>query len=231
MPGFFSNFPTILYDENFGSSSVPNYLLITNLMYRLKLRDQIKNYHSTYIKYTIKDGETPEGLAYRYYGDPMEYWVLFFANDIINPFYDWPLSYRDFLEYIKEKYGSIEIAKTTIAYHEMIITTTDSRTGKETVRKYKINEDDPRTNIGEEIPFDNYEDLAETSFVNIKGVFRNGYGMDMKIQKNVVYAYEQEWQENENKREIRVIKKEYLPQIKSELEKFAKKAFRDVRNY
>ena len=55
-------------------------------------------------KYSVKDGETPEGLAYKVYGNSNYHWIILLLNDIQNIYYDWPLSSVAFNEFVNDKY-------------------------------------------------------------------------------------------------------------------------------
>ncbi len=65
--------------------------------------------------YVIKDGERPDTIANAYYGDSNFVWLIFLANDVVDPYYDWPLTQQQFKDFIIEKYGSIEAAKLTVS--------------------------------------------------------------------------------------------------------------------
>ena len=55
-------------------------------------------------KYEVKDGETPEIVADKYYGDSRYHWIILLVNNLTNRF-DFPMSVRAFNEYLIEKYG------------------------------------------------------------------------------------------------------------------------------
>lgn len=110
MPQYFTNFPRITY----------NGINALNITLRAKMNDNFKKNATSFYPYTIKDGETAENLAFDYYGDSNYCWVIYFTNDIIDPYYDWPLSSYNFDEYIAKKYGSIQIAKSTTAYYKKL---------------------------------------------------------------------------------------------------------------
>lgn len=112
MNEYFSNFPLIDYDGQ----------QIRNITLRTKIVDSFKNNSTNFYSYTLKDGETADSLAYNYYGDSNLVWVIYMANDIIDPYYDWPLSNLEFDRFIINKYGSIEEAKQTIAYYKKLPT-------------------------------------------------------------------------------------------------------------
>ncbi len=53
---------------------------------------------------------TPDQLAYRYYGDAYASWVLYFSNQVVDPYFGWWLTIDEFNDFIAEKYGSVELA-------------------------------------------------------------------------------------------------------------------------
>jgi len=57
------------------------------------------------IEYQIKDYDTPENICLRLYNDSSLAWILLYLNDIIDPFYDWPLNTNELQKYIENKYG------------------------------------------------------------------------------------------------------------------------------
>ena len=59
--------------------------------------------------HTIIDGETPEYLAHEYYGDAELHWVVLYAQQMTNPYYDWPLRYYDLKKFVAKKYGTANI--------------------------------------------------------------------------------------------------------------------------
>jgi len=69
--------------------------------------------------YDVQDGETPEMIAHRYYGDVNLHWTILVANNIIDYYEDWPMSVQRFEEFVKEKYENpqaihhYEIAQTS----------------------------------------------------------------------------------------------------------------------
>ena len=97
---YFSNFPKIMYgfDKN-------NFKPVTDLMIRVKVRDKVLNELSLYNVYDVKNGETPENIAFKHFGDPELHWVILLTNKITDRYYDWPLSEQQFEDYIKDKYA------------------------------------------------------------------------------------------------------------------------------
>jgi len=56
------------------------------------------------LSYNIKTGDTPASLSYFLYGSEKYEWLIYCLNNIVNPYYDWPLSENDFYDMIEEKY-------------------------------------------------------------------------------------------------------------------------------
>tara|TARA_B100000683_G_C12449754_1_gene539608 strand:- start:691 stop:1209 length:519 start_codon:yes stop_codon:yes gene_type:complete len=99
---YFEMFPKIFYD-NKGDG---NYSVMTNLFSRVKLLDNTKENISDFDYYNVKDGETPEMIAHRYYGDVNLHWTILAINDIVDYYEDWPMSVQRFEEFVKEKYDN-----------------------------------------------------------------------------------------------------------------------------
>ncbi len=171
-------------------------------MVRAKFREAIKSDLFVYYLYDIKDGETPEMLAYKYYGDANRHWIILLANDIINPFYDWPLSYHNFQSFMIQKYGSIENAKSNTALYQKVITKTDSVSGNTVTNIFNV---DPVT----------YSSIIPSS-VTVN--FTDGQTVHIDTSKTTVTVYDQEFSKNEAKRTIKIIDAAYASQIENELQ-------------
>lgn len=87
--------------------------LVTNITVRGKIRDAILQQAALYYKYTVSDGERPDTISSKYYGNSSYVWAIFYANNIFDPTFDWPLDSDNFNKYVSQKYGSIEKAKNT----------------------------------------------------------------------------------------------------------------------
>lgn len=119
MSRFLDKFPQIPYDIN--KTGYSNYDRVTDITFRFSIIKEILNNTTAYYEYVIREGETPEVLADRVYGDPESYWIILYANNIYDPQYDWPLDYDAFDKYIVSKYGSIANAKSQIHHYEKVI--------------------------------------------------------------------------------------------------------------
>lgn len=119
MSRFLDKLPRIRYDIN--KNGYSNFETITDISFRFSIIKDVINNASAYYEYTIKDGETPEMLADRVYGDPESYWIILYANDVYDPHYDWPMNNEVFDKYVASKYGSLVNAKSQIHHYEKII--------------------------------------------------------------------------------------------------------------
>ena len=97
---YFDSFPIISYD----ATGDKNFKQMRDITTRIKFKDAIKKNTALFAKYDVKDGETPESIAFREYGDPNLHWIILVFNDILDPRYDWPLSQRDLNKFVKDKY-------------------------------------------------------------------------------------------------------------------------------
>ena len=60
-----------------------------------------------FLPYTITDEDRPEDIAYYYYGSTDYTWLVLLANNMIDPYHDWPLKDEDFHKYIIKKYEKL----------------------------------------------------------------------------------------------------------------------------
>ena len=99
---YFQNFPLIPYD----SVGNGDYKLVTNLLKRVALRTKVRTNTLLFDTYDVKEGETPEMLADKLYGDPNLHWIIMYVNNITDRYHQWPLTTPQFLAFINEKYSN-----------------------------------------------------------------------------------------------------------------------------
>jgi len=105
---FFNALPTIYY----GGQQVKNILA------RAKLDQNTKNSIFSFYPYTIRENDgRADIIAHRYYEDSGYVWLLYFANDVVDPYFDLGISELDFDPFIIKKYGSIENAQKKIIFY------------------------------------------------------------------------------------------------------------------
>jgi hypothetical protein len=100
---YFKSFPYTLYSLD----DISTVQVVTNITNRASLSDEVKNNLSLYDEYDIKDGETPELLADKFYGNPELHWLILHYNEIIDPRFDWPLDTNNLNRYVAGKYANV----------------------------------------------------------------------------------------------------------------------------
>lgn len=227
MAKFFDLFPTIPYDIQ--GKQLTNYQNVTNIFFRMRVIREVLSSTSTYYEHLVRDDETPEILADKIYGDPEAHWIILMANDIIDAQYDWPLNYRNFQNYIVNKYGSVEIAKTTLHHYEKVVRREENLSGTVTETRFIINENKLANTAA---PFDyalgtgslateqtfraiNWGVISKNVTVSNSAI--SGVVSDHTVIENIssepVYCFDYEERLNEAKRSIKIIKPEYYGQI------------------
>ena len=91
----------------YDSSNNGNFKVVTNLLRRVKIRVNVKENSVLLDTYDVKNGETPEIIAHKYYGDSQYHWVVLIVNDITDRYHQWPKNQNQFLTYINDKYTNI----------------------------------------------------------------------------------------------------------------------------
>mgnify|MGYP000625005032 FL=1 len=186
MSEFFQHYPQI--DYNITGTAPPKFKTAINIMTRAKLRNVIMNDVVQYFPYSIPEAERPDNTSFKIYGDVKYTWLIFLINDIHDPIYDWPLGSREFVTFIKSKYGSITVAKNNIHHYEQILRDRVEATGTmDAIPQAKI-----------EVDLTTYNAL--------------GSG-----EKDVVYSFNWEVDRNEAKRDIKLVDPIYAGSIFAEL--------------
>lgn len=133
MPGYFNYFPSTNYNNN----------LATNLIAKIKFDQSVLRNLAVFYNYNIKQGERADQIALKYYEDPLLDWLIYLANDITDPYLEWYMTQEQFIEFVKEKYGSVEKAQEKIAFYrnnykedDTILSTTQYDNLSYLVKKY-----------------------------------------------------------------------------------------------
>ena len=192
---YFNTLPKVVYTDAKGKSQI-----FTNLMARASVIPSFLKNPILYYEYDIQEGDTPEIVAHKYYGDSYRYWIVLFANEMLDPQWDWPLTSNQFNKYIIDKYPTID-TYSTVHHYEKIITTYDIDTLTTTKKVVAIGKDlyDKFINTNESL-------TLPTGKVNLTET------------RNVVSVYDYELQLNEDKRKIKLLNSQYVTQFEAELE-------------
>ena len=91
-------------------NSVYDYQVVKNLFKRAVIRDDIFDEVTAFTKYSVKGDERPDQVAYNFYNDSGLDWVILTTNNIVHVRDEWPMGNQDFLTYLNTKYTSEELA-------------------------------------------------------------------------------------------------------------------------
>jgi hypothetical protein len=202
MAKYFNYFPKTYYTNSNNATSLET---VTNIITRFGFESNLKDNISAFYDYEIRDGDTPEIIASKYYDHPERHWIVLLFNDIIDPQFDWPMDYGTFTDYVDTKYkanGGISWAKNinnVHSYYRVSIRTSDFD-GSQLIEKFQITQED-YANTGTSVVSYTLQDnttVTETNTTDIKSYF--DYESDL----------------NEGKRTIKLLKPEFINAVEKE---------------
>ena len=153
-------------------------------MQRIRFKPSVLENITDYYPYYVREGERPDIVSFNTYGTVAYSYLILLVNDIVDPLFDWPLPSRQFENYIIEQYGSVSAAQSTNKYYYQTVRAEVAKTGiSERVPEYKIIVD-------------------QTTYNSLDSSVRSAQN---------VYDYEVE--QNDNKREIKLINPDFIQDI------------------
>jgi hypothetical protein len=205
MAKYFINFPKTVYNLN-GANSLD---LLTNITSSFSFDRSLTENSVLYYEYTVADGETPEIVAHKLYGSVENHWILLKLNEIIDVKTDWPLEQRNLIKFIDEKYsvngepfnqsGYQWAFNNTHSYYKI-----ESRTlvasGEQTVDKIQIDANTFANVVSNIVTYT----LPDNNLLEVE---------TSRISKTY---YEYETELNEAKRNIKVLRSEFVPSVTDE---------------
>ena len=130
--------------------------LMPDILRRVKLRALIKSGGMLFDKYDVKEGEKPEDVAFKWFGDPELHWVILMTNNVTDRYYDWPMNQAQFAEYLNDKYSNPD------AIHHYEVTKDSGRTTSQGPSDYshkvEVNSD---TDNAVSVSFREYEEREQ----------------------------------------------------------------------
>lgn len=195
-----------------------NAIVLTNLMVRAEIIPSLLNNPLLFYSYNIRDDDTPEIIASKYYGDPYRYWIVLFANQLIDPQWDWPMNSTLFGNYIFEKYK----AEYAADYNVPVDTVTPSQVIPFTQAQTK-NYVESITTIdntsGESTTLTYFIDYIAYSLVNegtLVRTFTTGQQVTQTTSKYIETYYDYELRLNESRRSIHLVNSSYVSSFESQ---------------
>lgn len=105
MSTYFINFPKTTYLNR----------SVTDITRRVKINDDVLLDPYSFLPYTVKGEDRPEDVARYYYGDQNKVWLVYLANNIIDPYTQWPMSNRNLDRTLEKKYSQVAVPFDSLA--------------------------------------------------------------------------------------------------------------------
>ena len=155
---YFKNIPYIAYDV----AGTGEFRSAIDIFQRTRIKEFFQNGALVYVAYSVKDNETPEVIAHKYYGWIGFHWLVLFANNMFDPYYDWPLSQWNFEQTIIKRYTTLttngmEYAQRNVHHYEdqwgnvidyqTYLNTPDSERSAITIHDYELAINEAKRNI------------------------------------------------------------------------------------
>lgn len=194
MSNYFNRLPDFDYVSRLPDAKISDYIRVKNLFKKGKLREDIFQDLTFFTKYEIVGNDRPDNVAFKEYNDSNLDWVVLQSNNIINIQTEWPLSQRDFDRYMLKKYDTYDNLYNGIHHYE----TVETKNSKGVVI----------IPGGQQVPSDYsvtfYDDKLEQMITSSEKITVTNYQYEEKIQ--------------EDKRNIFLLKPDYLPVILEDIE-------------
>lgn len=205
MSNYFKKIPDFEYVSRLPNAKISDYIKVKNLFKKAKLRIDIFQNLAFFEKYNIVGDMRPDNVASDVYDDPTLDWIILLANNIVNIQTEWPLNQNDFDEYLRRKYGNGLTTEEEI-YNEIY----NGIHHYETI-EIKNSQGVVLIPKGKEVPFDYalgwrlYDEFTDSEIF-----------ITNATRPVTNYEYEEELQNK--KRNIYVLKPEYIGIVKDDFE-------------
>ena len=211
---YFDTLPQILVSDFNG-----NNIVATNLLTRAELIPALAKNPVLFYQYDIQDGDTPEIIADKYYGDSYRYWIVLFGNQIMDPQWNWPMTQNLFQSYLYDKYASAAAAYYSIPVAKITLAQVTAYT-QLTIQNY-VKQVVSVDNISLTTTTDNYY-ISQGEYNSLQTGsntynFPDGSSCTVTISKYTQSIYDFEVAENEAKRSINLLNNTYANQLEYQL--------------
>ena len=195
MSSYFNLIPDFDYVSRLPDAKISDYIRVKNFFRRVSLREDIYQNLTFFTKYPIEGDERPDNVAQKVYENPSLDWLILLANNISHIPSEWPMAQIDFDEFLLEKYGDYNTLYNGVHHHETI--------------EIKDRNEVIIVPGGLEVS----SDFTQTYY--------DYYDAEMKTKSNItrpVTNYQYEEKLENKKREIFILKQEYLTVVLDDLD-------------
>ena len=194
MSNYFNFLPDFDYVSRLPDAKISDYIRVKNLFKKGIIREDIFQDVSFFTKYQIVGDDRPDNVAFKVYGDSSLDWIVLQSNNIVNIQTEWPLSQRNFDRFMLEKYNTYDNLYNGIHHYETVETKNSS--GVVIIPG------------GQQVP----SDYSVTFYDNkLKQMITSS-------EKTTVTNYDYEDQIQTDKRNIFLLKREYIPVVRDDIE-------------
>ena len=108
---YFRQLPNLNYPSlKNDRTSAYDYQVVKNIFKRAVIRNDIFDEVTAFTKYSVVGDERPDNVADNFYNDSTLDWVVLTTNNIVHVRDEWPMGNQDFLTYLNGKYTEAELA-------------------------------------------------------------------------------------------------------------------------
>jgi hypothetical protein len=202
MSKYFNFFPKTLY-----TIDTKNVNVVNNIVSRFNFENKFKENTAVSYEYDIKDGDTPEIIAAKFYGDSERHWIVLLFNDIFDPQFDWPMPYDTMVKFMNEKYKEFSgaqlgsnWAKSQIHAYYKIQKRTILSTNTITIDKFEVDSNTYNVSVN------------STNTITLP----DSQSLKIEISKETQSYYDYEMELNDSKRKIKLLRPEFVPNVEQE---------------
>jgi hypothetical protein len=215
---YFQNFPNILYTFD---PNKTEYTTVKNIFARVKVIDDILQNSLIYYQYNVKDEDNAQIIADKYYGETKRHWIVFFANRVVDPYFDMPLNQRDLENNIISKYTTLANAQAGLHHVEQRTVVVTSFSGGSNTQTYVSTLNSPFTYnftlgqvVAQTLPTVSNPVLPVS---NTTVTLSDGSIVTTNTALYAVNNYDNAVTINESKRKIQLLDRVYVSQVEAEL--------------
>ena len=105
MSNYFNLVPDFEYVSRLPDAKISDYIIVKNLFKRVFLREDIYQNLTFFKKYSVVGDDRPDNVASQVYEDSTLDWLVLLANNIVNVQNEWPLPQEDFNRHLLDTYN------------------------------------------------------------------------------------------------------------------------------
>ena len=120
MSSYFNLIPDFAYVSRLPDAKISDYIRVKNFFKRVNLREDIYQDLTFFTKYSILGDDRPDNVANKVYQNPSLDWVILLANNITHIPTEWPMAQNDFDRFMLEKYDNYNNLYNGVHHHETI---------------------------------------------------------------------------------------------------------------